>query len=182
MCNYDRLQCHDYVGISGATEDPAGRDNLCSTGANYGVYCNTGLLVAGKNYQFRDTTDGTSNTIIVAEQSGMVGTNDWRTNYHGGWRGWSSSGDVLTKGGTFHIAGITTVAFAINAKSGQNGGMTVPKSNVAYAGNTILNSFHPGGIHVLLADGSVRFVSDNLNFLTLRQLCVRDDGQVIGDY
>lgn len=182
MCNYDQLQCHDYVGISGAFPDPADRSNVCSTGATYGVYCNTGLLVAGRNYGFRDVTDGSSNTFIVGEQSGMVGTNDWRTNYHGGWRGWSSSGDVVTSTATHHIAGITTVAFAINAKTGQTGGNTVPRSNTPYSGNTILNSFHSGGIHALLGDGSVRFVSDTIDFLTLRRLCVRDDGQVVGDY
>lgn len=58
----------------------------------------------------------------------------------------------------------------------------VDRSNSAYAGNTILNSFHPGGIHVLLADGSVRFVTDSLNFTTLTQLCVRDDGNVLAEF
>jgi len=183
MCNYDRLQCHDYVGVSGATPDPANRTNVCSTTATYGVYCNTGLLVAARNYGFRDITDGSSNTFIVAEQSGKVGTKDLRTNYHGGWRGWSASGDVVTTATTtHHIAGITTVAFAINAPSGQTGGSTVPRSDTPYSGNTILNSFHPGGIHALLGDGSVRFVSDSIDFLTLRRLCVRDDGQVVGDF
>lgn len=185
MCNYDRLQCHDYVGISGATPDPAGRTNVCSTAADYGVYCNNGLLVPGKNYRFRDIVDGSSNTIIVGEQSGIVAGRDRRTNYHGGWRGWSGwspSSDVVTETGAHHVAGVTTVAFSINAKSAQSGGNTVPASNNAYSGNTILNSYHTGGIHVLLGDGAVRFVSENLDFLTLRQLCVRDDGQVIGEF
>ncbi|MEQ8854804.1 DUF1559 domain-containing protein [Gimesia sp.] len=184
MCNYDKLQCHDYVGISGATPDPAPtpRTNVCSTGASYGVYCNNGILVPGKNYRFRDITDGASNTMIVGEQSGSVGTNDWRTNYHGGWRGWSSSGDVATRTGAHHVGGVTTIAFQINAKSGQSGGNTVPRSNSAYSGNTVLNSHHTGGIHMLLADGGVRFISENIDFLTLRQLCARDDGQVVGEF
>ena len=179
MCNYDRLQTHDYVGVSGAFPDPLDRDNVCSTGTAYGVYCNTGLLVANKKFKFRDATDGTTNTILISEQSGKVGANDYRTNYHGGWRGWSNSGDVVTNTATHHIAGITTVAFAINAKTAQNGGNTVPKSNAAYAGNTILNSFHPGGIHVLMADGSTQFVAETIHFNMLRQLCVRDDGLVL---
>lgn len=184
MCNYDQLQCHDYVGISGATPDPAPtpRSTVCSVNADYGIYCNNGLLVPGKNYRFRDATDGTSNTVIVGEQSGNVGGSDLRNNYHGGWRGWNLTGDVVTKGGTQHVAGVTTVAFRINAKSGSSGGTTTPKSNTAYAGNTILNSHHTGGIHVLLADGGVRFISENLDFLTLRQLCVKDDGQVLGEF
>lgn len=182
LCNYDQLLLHDYVGISGATPDPAGRTAVCSTASAYGIYCNNGLLVPGRNYRMRDVTDGSSNTMIVAEQSGSVGGNDWRTNYHGGWRGWSGSGDVTTYSSAQHVAGVTTVAFSINAKSGQAGGNTVPRSNTAYAGNTIINSHHVGGIHTLLTDGSVRFVSENIDFLTLRQLCVRDDGQVIGEF
>ncbi|TWU25017.1 hypothetical protein Pla52o_13140 [Novipirellula galeiformis] len=182
MCNHDRLQTHDYVGVSGAFPDPAGRANVCSTGTNYGVYCNTGVLVPEKEFRFRDITDGSSNTILVAEQSGMVGTNDYRANYHGGWRGWSNSGDVTTNTSAHHISGITTVAFAINAKTAQAGGNTIPKSDRPYAGNTIINSFHPGGIHLLLADGSVRFVSESLNFTTLSQLCVRDDGSVLAEF
>ncbi|QDV68645.1 Fimbrial protein precursor [Rosistilla carotiformis] len=182
MCNYDRLQTHDYVGISGAFPDPANRTNVCSTGASYGVYCNTGVLVPEKELSFRDITDGTSNAIFVAEQSGRVGTNDYRTNYHGGWRGWSSSGDVTTKTGAHHIAGVTTVASVINAKTAQSGGNTVPKSDRPYAGNTILNSFHPGGIQVLLADGSVRFLAETLEFTTLSRLCVRDDGNVLAEF
>ncbi|MCA9082028.1 MAG: DUF1559 domain-containing protein, partial [Planctomycetaceae bacterium] len=45
-----------------------------------------------------------------------------------------------------------------------------------------LISGHTGGAHVLLADGSVRFVSDNMHLLTLKRLATRDDGQVIGEW
>ncbi|MFG0261138.1 MAG: DUF1559 domain-containing protein, partial [Novipirellula sp. JB048] len=142
----------------------------------------TGVLVPEKEFAFRDITDGSSNTILVAEQSGRGGTNDYRANYHGGWRGWSNSGNIATNTNTHHISGVTTVAFAINAKSAQSGGYTVPKSNAAYAGNTILNSFHPGGIHMLLADGSVRFTSESIDFAMLSQLSVRDDGHVLAEF
>ena len=32
------------------------------------------------------------------------------------------------------------------------------------------------------ADGSVTFISENIDMETLRQLCVRDDGKVVGEY
>ena len=40
--------------------------------------------------------------------------------------------------------------------------------------------FHPGGVNVLMADGSVRFISESLNAETLRALLTRDDGQAVG--
>ena len=39
-------------------------------------------------------------------------------------------------------------------------------------------SSHPGGAHLLLADGSVQFTSETIDFLLLRQMAVRDSGAV----
>ena len=46
----------------------------------------------------------------------------------------------------------------------------------------MLNSFHTGGIFALLADGSVRFISENIDFQNLKKLSMRDDGQPIGEF
>lgn len=43
-------------------------------------------------------------------------------------------------------------------------------------------SFHSGGVHVTLADGSVRFISNNINWTTWNNLGNRSDGQSLGDY
>ena len=51
-----------------------------------------------------------------------------------------------------------------------------------YRNNTMLNSFHTGGVFVLLADGSVRFISDNIDFQNLKKLSMRDDGQPLGEF
>jgi len=42
-------------------------------------------------------------------------------------------------------------------------------------------SSHDGVFHVLLSDGSVRGLSYNVDTELFRRLCVRDDGQSIGD-
>ncbi|HEY4263395.1 MAG TPA: DUF1559 domain-containing protein [Schlesneria sp.] len=47
---------------------------------------------------------------------------------------------------------------------------------------TTSNSEHVGGSHLLLCDGSVRFVSENLSVLTWRGLGSRNGGEVIGEY
>ncbi len=48
--------------------------------------------------------------------------------------------------------------------------------------NTVLNSFHPGGIQVGLADGSVRFLAETINMVTLLKLGSGDDGEPVGDF
>jgi prepilin-type N-terminal cleavage/methylation domain-containing protein/prepilin-type processing-associated H-X9-DG protein len=45
--------------------------------------------------------------------------------------------------------------------------------------NVPLVSNHPGGVNALFGDGSVHFLSDSTDLLTLAQLATRDDGMVI---
>jgi len=40
-------------------------------------------------------------------------------------------------------------------------------------------SLHRGGVHVLLSDGSVQFLSESIDYLTFQKLGDRRDGQVI---
>ncbi len=181
----------DYVGISGATPDPAGRTSMC-TGDFLGgssSNCKNGLLPPYESKRMRDCTDGTSNTIIVAEQSGRVNNKEISANALGAWHGyanissstWNAGTTLPLSGvsGTIYPAGITTVRYAPNAYavSGAPSPAATPHS-----ANTIINSFHTGGIHALMADGAVRFIGDNINFTTLRQLCAANDGEVIGEF
>ena len=43
-------------------------------------------------------------------------------------------------------------------------------------------SFHVGGCHALLGDGSVRFLSENLDTQLVRRLMARADGEVVGEF
>ena len=43
-------------------------------------------------------------------------------------------------------------------------------------------SEHAGGGHVCLGDGSVRFVSENINLLTWAELASIGEGEVTGEY
>lgn len=47
---------------------------------------------------------------------------------------------------------------------------------------TTAKSYHTGGVHLLMCDGSVRFVSDNIDLVTWRGLGSRAGGEVIGDF
>ena len=43
-------------------------------------------------------------------------------------------------------------------------------------------SWHPGGVQFVLMDGSVRFLSSNVNQSVVVGLSTRDSGEVIGEY
>ncbi len=173
-------QVMDYVGIAGASTDPAGRTTVCSPQMSRGdIWCQNGMLTANMNFKMRDCTDGTSNTVIVSEQSGKIGNSDSRSAWYGGWQGVLKSGTPASWAASdVWGAGVTTIrdGHGINPKTAYaSGGDTLE-------GNTHLTSFHVGGIHVLLTDGAVRFVSENIDFVTLKQIATRDDGQVIGEF
>ena len=183
----------DYVGIMGTYPDPLGRNSGrvgCAgvIGCSSDNPCNQGMLPPFDSKRIRDCTDGASNTMLVAEQSGAVNGNDRSANYLGGYYGyanvgttsWNSSSalESLT-GGCWYPGGITTVRYPPNAYTKAS---PPTPANGQYSSNTVINSFHVGGIHALLLDGSVRFISDNVNFAALQNLSVRDDGQVLGEY
>jgi len=41
---------------------------------------------------------------------------------------------------------------------------------------------HVGGGHFTMADGSVRFISENINYTTYQSLGGRADGNVLGEF
>jgi prepilin-type processing-associated H-X9-DG protein len=43
-------------------------------------------------------------------------------------------------------------------------------------------SYHPSGVNVLMADGAVRGVSDNINLTVWRAVGTRDGGEAVGDF
>jgi prepilin-type processing-associated H-X9-DG protein len=75
---------------------------------------------------------------------------------------------------------MTTIRYRINQKTGWpdapgNCGATGVCENVG--SNVPLNSAHPGGVHLLMCDGSVQFVSDAVALDIVARLATRDDGQ-----
>ncbi len=172
-------QIPSYIGIMGAADDPAvptRNGSRTFSGGGYGhILANTGMLVWNETTSISSCIDGTSNTIIVGEQSGRVGATDIRNTYFGPWGGCTvgvTVGQMISAGGSFDTYGngTTAVRYANNSKTAGSGATT------GYNANTILNSFHSGGINVAFTDGSVRFIDDGIDFTKFRALCSRDDG------
>jgi len=176
-------QSHQYVGIMGAYPDPAGRTNVSYETQYNSFATNTGCLLINECKGMRDVTDGSSNTIIVAEQSRISASNPVlkRSDYTSGWAGTSYAGTVnqwIASGAGQHRfgTGVTSVFHSPNPKS------TGSEANAQWDWNTPLTSYHTGGVHVLLCDGATRFLSDNADLSLIQKLCVRDDGQTIGEW
>ena len=63
---------------------------------------------------------------------------------------------------------------------GINGAGTIPGEGIfdrnGYDG---FSSYHPGGCHFLLVDGSTQFFSENTDSAVLLGLCTRGEGEVV---
>jgi len=57
-----------------------------------------------------------------------------------------------------------------------------PTMTYISVGYRAARSRHTGGVNVLLADGSVRFIQDSISLQTWRALGTRAGGEVVGDY
>lgn len=176
--NSQRIQTPMYVGISGGYPEASGR--VVGSPSNYGgFYTNNGMLLHNETTRIRDAVDGTSNVMMVAEQSGRIGTQDIRSGYYGGYTGTSFGGAVTAStpnNGDSWSVGLSSVQYKINSPTTAGG------SDNPWDANTVINSFHTGGIHGLLADGSVRFISNNIDFNTLVNLCSKNDGVPLGEF
>ncbi len=178
-----------YVGIQGALNWGSGsttwRGGHCSTGI--GIMSKGGVLIVNDNVKMRDITDGTSNTVVVSEISDYTNDNATSTTKRNGsqavqW-GWpmgtSRFGQPAGSAPAHNcqqVGNLVTVRFRPGDRRWNNSGV-----NTTYHNNA-LTSAHTGGVQAALADGSVRFLSNNINLNNLRRLVVKDDGQQIGEF
>ena len=190
LWNFNTTQnCFD-LNLASAPNYPAGKQSIavytCPSDPNSGKLCTTytgsygnytmgtyfgimgtvlatpanGIFFSNSSVSMRDITDGTSNTVMVGER-GLP--NDLEL-------GW-----VLCAGGTDASTGINDNLLVM-----QNGvSPGVPDGNH----NAHFWSYHVGGAHFVLADGSVRFISNNTSLSSvLLPLSTRAGGEVIGDF
>ncbi len=165
---------NNYIGCAGSTRnhnDPANDWDDCADvkpNEQDGVlrYSNDNNIANG--CAFRDMSDGSSNTIAIGEVSisenvTEVNVSDgafpvWTGgNRNGGCNGWRTGGNTTR---------LTDDDFFINRLTGA-------QSNASFG------SQHPGGAQFCFGDGSVHFLSENIDLNTYRWLGARNDGQVV---
>jgi hypothetical protein len=145
-----------------------------------------GLFGYGSKRGLRDCTDGTSNTLLVSEGiiRGNVPVGAWGE--LGGYWGGGPHGSY-----SFSAAEVPNTSVADRVYLCKlNSLPSAPKSAPCESGSTLglagrwnyARSFHIGGVQATLADGSVRFISDNIDRQTWMKLGKRNDGQVLGEF
>lgn len=152
-----------YYGVNG----PRGGTYPVGTGLHEGVpAATTGIFQRDGTIRMARITDGTSNTIMIAEMS-------WVSPKYGTrFRTWVRGGDEyagVVAGRPSFVVSCRNVTNPINSIFNAN--LIVPYNDVPFG------SMHPGGMNVGLGDGSVRFLSQNLSMTTYRALASRDQGE-----
>ncbi len=192
----ERVQGSVYAGISYPGSAGSGI-NTVSNVADDGAIANAdGLFYQQSRTGFRDITDGTSNTVAFGEQLLGDGTdaappaNDYRRR-------------VIELSGATQPTSASCVP-ASGPWSGQrgakwiNGHLADSMYNHYYAPNSKQNpdchngyhnfaltsarSAHTGGVTNCFADGSVKFISENIDLTLWRGLATRGGGEVLGEF
>jgi prepilin-type N-terminal cleavage/methylation domain-containing protein len=170
-----------YTAITGAVDHPSAVNNDGESNLHRakGIQSQGGILLPRKFTNFRDISDGSSNTLLIGEQSGWCYAEDGskvdcRSDY----------GHTFTMGTTPSDAiddrwfNTTTIRYPINYRAWNTTGI----GDQYYACNRPIQSAHAGGAQVALGDGSVRFLDSEMDFKTLCNLANRDDGNALGDF
>ena len=178
-----------YVGIAGATNEggfsePEPRSSPCCV-SNDGFISGSGVLIPNAVVPGNMMPDGRTYILAVGETSNFVfDSKGIRRNLDGGYSvGWvtgtTATGTPPTYNALFSPTcwNLTTIRYTINSRAYDRPGI---REN--HGPNNPLLSAHPGGVHGLLADGSVRFLSDGFELQNLKRLATRDDGEFVADF
>lgn len=137
-----------------------------------------GMFYRDSRVQMRDLVDGSSNTVAIAEVPTDVtqtfpgsGGNEFLDHFAIGSP--DIDGDSAPRRDFSEFLGSMGVPFNLYFHPAGQDGDTMTLS---------YGSFHTGGLHALLADGSVRFLSENMDSTTRIALGTRNGGEVVGEF
>ncbi|MBN9122215.1 MAG: DUF1559 domain-containing protein [Planctomycetes bacterium] len=177
-----------YVGVAGSSADTT------ASSGSYGIVSGGGILYPNSKVTMVGITDGTSNTLLVGEQSShlrdsnnqpIIGSFNAITSQ--GPHGWTmgANGDNreppnYQSGGDNRAFNTTTVRYPINQNGMSNncGNGTCDNTGT----NLPFSSGHSGGANMLMADGSVRFMTNSVPLQTLQWLATRAGGETIPNF
>lgn len=145
------------------------------------LFFDNGMFFHNSSVSFQDLTDGASNTVMIGETK-YIGTPE---SFHpkDAWWPWSAairSDDLHQHASLFNIS---ATCDPINFP--QNGEYTeedIRQHRAVFEGahhggqQRVYGSWHKGGAHFAMADGSVHFLNENMDVAVYRSLGKRGDG------
>jgi prepilin-type N-terminal cleavage/methylation domain-containing protein len=144
--------------------------------------CN-GVMFRNSSTRFRDVTDGMTNTVFVGERTPYLSDAVWPGvvpgSRHFAYNEFASSG---TGGPGINYDGPGSFVGAHSGPSVYESPQAIHPPNSPLGHTDQMFSQHTGGSQILLGDGSVRFISENINLGVWQALCSRSSGEVIGEY
>jgi prepilin-type N-terminal cleavage/methylation domain-containing protein/prepilin-type processing-associated H-X9-DG protein len=176
-----------YTGISGSAADSA----TWASNGNAGIVSGSGILFPNSAVTMVGITDGTSNTIMVGEQSNHLRDNNNQSIIGGfgaitsqGPHGWAmgANGDNrlppnYQNGGDNRSFNCTTVRYQINQIGMTNSCAAGTCDNTG--SNIPLSALHTGGANMLFGDATVHFQSNSMSLINLQALCTRSGNEQV---
>lgn len=158
----------NYRGVQGGQTSPTA--SHCSAGGGGRRFFTNGALYVNSKIGFRDLTDGASQVLLVGESHYNTTHANTSTTAI---MGWASSANPDSDGG--FSGNLTGADGGINSAA-VDPSKNDPREYFSYH----FGSFHVGGAHFLLADGSVHFLSQNMDTSVFRSLGIRNDALPLG--
>ena len=164
-----------YVAVSGSGDN--------ADYANKSAPETRGMFWYNSSVRLRDVTDGTSNTVMITERFWDGG--DSETRRGSVWVGKCPGGanDAGNKYATIvrveNSANWVVNGLNNNAAASHHGGGGVVGAGAGDGGSMIRGGY---GVHVLMADGSTRFLTENLHGDTWQRLGQMSDGHPLGQF
>ena len=146
----------NYAGCYNGTEAPLNTDN-------------NGVMFLNSSISYDQITDGSSNTIFIGEHY-----------YNDNTLGWMSGTSASLRNTWSINIGRTSSGNPYNLPPGSRPSETEEQEKndpLLMMGG--FGSYHTGGAHFGLGDGSVRFISENIDATLLHQLGDRADGKLM---
>lgn len=156
-----------------------------ATPASASKYEWDGGLKKGAATPISAITDGTSNTMMCVEDAGRPGIQILATataaTTKDGW-GWADIQAGYSLDGTTPDGLITGKSTCTIPSGPCSLTTTVAPYGINMTNDSEMYAFHVGGAHVLMCDGSVRFLSSNISAATLGAIATRNNGDIPGEF
>jgi prepilin-type N-terminal cleavage/methylation domain-containing protein len=171
----------EYSPVMGSTNFPS----PCppSTGRILETKSIGGIFLSNGNIGVHDVKDGTSNTMAFVEFSDECpgeGFSPWRSHVDGTVP-WSMGYfyDNCTGRGGDYAYHLRVVAFSPNSRAYRAYSWNRLPPIWVTTSQAAAKSAHVGGVFSLFGDGSVHFISNNIDLATYKNLADRDDGKTV---